>query len=78
MASLYGRVSVSYTHLVQAAEGKVDILVGSGVQAKNLAELASRTGAKSFHLSAKKEKDSAMAYRKTDVHMGLPLSLIHI
>ena len=59
--------------LVQAAEGKVDILVGSGVQAKNLAELASRTGAKSFHLSAKKEKDSAMAYRKTDVHMGLPM-----
>lgn len=58
--------------LVQAA-GEVDILVGSGVSAKNLPELAARTGAKSFHLSGKKERDSAMIYRKSDVHMGLPL-----
>lgn len=59
--------------LVQASEGCVDILVGSGVKSQNLAELAAKTGAKSFHLSAKKEKDSTMAYRKSDVHMGLPM-----
>ncbi len=59
--------------LVQAAGGKVDILVGSGVHSANMAQLAAKTGAKSFHLSAKKEKDSAMAYRKSDVHMGLPM-----
>ena len=53
--------------------GKVDILVGSGVHSANMAQLAAKTGAKSFHLSAKKEKDSAMAYRKSDVHMGLPM-----
>lgn len=42
--------------LVQAAGGKVDILVGSGVHSANMAQLAAKTGAKSFHLSAKKKK----------------------
>lgn len=59
--------------LVRQAGGQVDILVGSGVHSRNIKELAARTGATSFHLSGKKEKDSAMVYRKSDVHMGLPM-----
>ncbi|WP_195983708.1 copper homeostasis protein CutC [Clostridium sp. D33t1_170424_F3] len=52
--------------------GPVEILVGGGVKPENLRELALKTGARSFHLSAKKEKDSAMRYRKAGVSMGLP------
>ena len=58
--------------LVQAAEGKVDILVGSGVQAKILRNWLHGQEPKVFTFRLK-EKDSAMAYRKTDVHMGLPM-----
>ena len=53
--------------------GPVDILAGSGVNSKNLSELIRGTGAKSYHMSAKKEKDSAMTYRKSGVPMGLPV-----
>jgi len=56
---------------IECAEN-VDILVGSGVNSKNLAELIRETGATSYHMSAKKEKSSAMVYRKSGVPMGLP------
>ncbi len=59
-------------NLVQKSE-TVDILVGSGVTAENLSELILSTGTKNFHMSAKKEKNSAMTYRKAGVAMGLPL-----
>lgn len=58
--------------LVQNSEG-VEILAGSGINSKNLPELIASTGAKSYHMSAKKEKDSTMVYRKSGVPMGLPL-----
>ncbi len=58
--------------LVQNSE-HVDILVGSGVTAENLPELIVATGAKSYHMSAKKERSSAMIFRKSGVSMGLPL-----
>lgn len=59
-------------HELVKQAGPVEILVGSGVKSGNLRDLALKTGAKSFHLSAKKEKDSAMRYRKAGVSMGLP------
>lgn len=58
--------------LVQQS-GSIDILVGSGVNSKNLQELIDQTGAKSYHMSAKHEKSSAMTYRKSGVPMGLPM-----
>ncbi len=58
--------------LVQNA-GEIEILAGSGVNSKNLPELILSSGTKSFHMSAKKEKSSAMTYRKNGVPMGLPL-----
>ncbi|MBW7571310.1 copper homeostasis protein CutC [Caproiciproducens faecalis] len=59
--------------LVEKAAGEIDILVGSGVNSAQLEEMAAVTKAKSFHLSGKKNLESAMTYRKEDVSMGLPL-----
>ena len=59
--------------LVEKTAGKVDILVGSGVNSAQIAELAAVTKTKSFHLSGKVNVESAMTYRKEDVSMGLPL-----
>lgn len=59
--------------LVEKTAGKVDILVGSGVNSAQITELAAVTKAKSFHLSGKVNVESAMIYRKADVSMGLPL-----
>lgn len=57
--------------LVEKANENIDILIGGGVSFKNIEELAIFTGAKSFHLSGKIEKDSLMKYRKENINMGL-------
>ena len=61
------------TELVKAADGQIDILIGSGVKASVITELAPKTGATSFHMSGKITLDSPMTYRKEDVSMGLPM-----
>ena len=53
--------------------GDIDILIGSGVNASVIEELAPLTGATSFHMSGKVTLDSPMIYRKDDVSMGLPM-----
>lgn len=40
-------------NMVDVSEGEINILVGSGVSSKNIAELIASTGAKHFHASAK-------------------------
>lgn len=57
--------------LVDKANNKIDILVGSGVSPLNIKEIANYTNAKSFHLSGKIEKDSHMIYRNNNVNMGI-------
>lgn len=59
--------------LVAAADG-IEILVGSGVSSKNVAQLMAETGATAYHLSGKREIESQMTYRKDGVPMGLPLA----
>lgn len=58
--------------LVEKAQDRIEILVGAGVDADAIRELAPKTRAKSFHMSGKITKDSAMDYRKQGVNMGLP------
>ncbi len=41
------------TELVQLAKGEIDILIGSGVKASVIEQLAKLTGATSFHMSGK-------------------------
>ena len=51
--------------------GTPTILVGAGVKADNIAEIAGVTGAYAFHMSGKKILSSGMRYRNEHVHMGL-------
>ena len=52
-------------------EKKPEILVGAGLNRKNIKEIISFTGTSNFHFSAKKIKQSKMLYRKENVNMGL-------
>lgn len=57
--------------LVELSGGRVDILVGSGVNPERIRQVYEGTGAVSYHMSGKKVLDSSMVYRKEGVHMGL-------
>lgn len=57
--------------LVKNAEGKVDILIGGGVDASVIEKLYHETGSTSYHMSGKITWDSEMKYRKKDVSMGV-------
>lgn len=50
----------------------IEIMAGAGVDARVIQTLLRETGLRSFHMSGKIVKDSAMAFRKADVPMGLP------
>lgn len=58
--------------LVERSEGKIDILVGGGVNGSVIKELLPYTKAKAFHMSGKKVVDSEMTYRREGINMGLP------
>lgn len=58
--------------LEQAGRGP-RVLIGAGVNAGIITQLRSRfPTAHSFHLSGKREMESAMVFRRADVPMGLP------
>ncbi len=57
--------------LIARAAGRLDILIGSGVNAGVIACLLRDLGATSFHMSGKLVVDSGMVYRKADVSMGV-------
>ena len=59
--------------LVGAAAGRITIMPGSGVNPGNIAQLAEITGARAYHLSAKRTVESGMAFRRDGVPMGLPM-----
>lgn len=59
--------------LVKAAGDRIVIMPGSGINDRNLPELVKSVGARAYHLSAKKVVDSAMAFRREGVPMGLPM-----
>jgi copper homeostasis protein len=56
--------------LVEKADGRIAIMVGSGVRANNIATLVTDTGATEFHTSAKAYVESGMQYRNPNVSMG--------
>ena len=59
--------------LVRQAGDRIAIMPGSGVSAANIAQLRAQTGARAFHLSAKKTAQSGMIFRRDGVPMGLPM-----
>ena len=58
--------------LIRQADGRIEILVGSGVNAEVIRQIMEEIGASSFHMSGKKMISSGMAYRNRQVHMGVP------
>ncbi|MBQ7786249.1 MAG: copper homeostasis protein CutC [Clostridia bacterium] len=59
--------------LVLGAGGRITIMAGGSVAAENIDRLAEETGARAFHLSAKKKVESGMRFRREGVPMGLPV-----
>lgn len=59
--------------LIKRSEGRIDVLVGSGVNAKVIRKIYEETGATSYHMSGKILKESEMLYRKEKISMGLEL-----
>lgn len=58
--------------LIAQADGRIEILVGSGVNADVIRQLKEKIHASSFHMSGKQKIRSGMTYRNECVHMGLP------
>lgn len=56
--------------LIDQARGRITIMPGGGITPENIAELARRTGASEYHLSARSPQSSAMRYRNPAVSMG--------
>jgi copper homeostasis protein len=57
--------------LVQVANGKLNVMAGSGVRAHNVEELARITGAKEFHGSLRKPMASPVTYQNQALSMGV-------
>lgn len=57
--------------LVRQADGKVDILLGAGIDASVIRDLYQKTGATSYHMSGKRIVESRMCYRRQEVSMGV-------
>ncbi len=55
--------------LVKQANGRIEIMAGSGVNANNALTLA-HTGIDALHLTGKATRDSEMVYRKEGIAMG--------
>ena len=58
------------SELVKQAGRRIIIMPGSGINESNIASIARTTGAKEFHLSARKILESQMIFRKEEVTMG--------
>lgn len=56
--------------LVERARGRIIIMPGCGVNASNISRIASSTGAREFHFSARTMVESRMVYRNRDATMG--------
>lgn len=58
--------------LHRRAAGRIEILVGAGVDASAVGDLAPATGCSAFHMSGKVTLESGMSFRREGVPMGLP------
>lgn len=56
--------------LVEKAGDRIIIMPGSGINDKNIEYIAKETGAKEFHLSARKPVHSEMKFKNPNVSMG--------
>ena len=57
--------------LMVLAYGRIEILVGGGVNAEVIRKMKEEIPANCFHMSGKRKEDSGMGYRKEGVGMGI-------
>lgn len=55
--------------LVEQSNGRIEILIGSGVTDKNILALKNQTGARAFHMSARKKIKSNMLFHNSGINM---------
>jgi copper homeostasis protein len=58
------------SQLIETAGERIIIMPGSGISDLNIAFIAKNTGAKEFHLTARKEIESEMIFRRLSISMG--------
>lgn len=56
--------------LQQQADGRIILLAGCGVNEQNIRRIATETGIREFHFSAREQVESRMCYRNEAVSMG--------
>lgn len=56
--------------LIQAAEGRIRVMVGSGIRPENIRSIALRTGATEFHCSLRTRIDGPVTFRNHRVKLG--------
>lgn len=56
--------------LVEQANGRIQIMPGAGINPTNIQEIATKTGAKNLHSSARVNVKSKMEYRNQSTKMG--------
>jgi len=54
------------------AAGRISIMPGGGIDEYNIALLAATTGAREYHLSGRRQKESRMTFRRKGIYMGDP------
>ena len=54
----------------RAAQNRIALMAGCGVNETNIARIARETGIREFHFSARESINSAMRYRNGQVSMG--------
>ncbi len=57
-------------NLVNQAKNRIVIMPGGGINLSNIASIATRTGAKEFHLTGRKVTDSEMIFTRDGISMG--------
>lgn len=57
-------------NLVKKADGRLQIMAGSGVSTANASAIAEATAVGAMHASARKRVESSMKFRRNDVAMG--------
>jgi copper homeostasis protein len=60
--------------LIEQASNRIIIMPGGGVRKENILELYKKSGAKEFHVSARKNIQSSMQYHNSEIKMGCSLS----
>lgn len=67
--ALEGREAIA--RLVRAADGKMTVMAGSGIQEHNVRQLIEETGVREIHVSLNGPEESPMRHRNDRISMGI-------